>query len=104
MIVFLQGDSEWSPTSLSTMASTCAAAETSCKTFQQGKWQPDGKCAVTATPSPTSQPIPSPNGGMPNPTGGPTCLIAPGAIGGAHQLASSVGYSANCSGEGLESE
>ena len=102
-----QGDSlEWSPSTFSSMASTCAAVESSCKNFQQGTWQADGKCLATPaltkmSPQPVPSPAPSPSSsstGDDRGASGPRCLIAPGAIGGAHQLASSMGYSTNCSG------
>jgi hypothetical protein len=68
----------------SAMAAKCTDVSTACSNFMSGTFVNDGSCASSAAPSPPSGPL--------------TCAVAPGPIGGAHQLASSTGYSNNCSG------
>jgi len=97
---------------LSSMAN-CANSEMACKTFMGGNFVADGSCSTAAGDNTISEGGPpgvvvdgntSALGPPPGVVGteGPKCLLAPGAIGAAHQAGYSKGYSANCPGTPAE--
>eukprot|EP00747_Dinoflagellata_sp_TGD_P194928 gnl/TRDRNA2_/TRDRNA2_62946_c0_seq1.p1 gnl/TRDRNA2_/TRDRNA2_62946_c0~~gnl/TRDRNA2_/TRDRNA2_62946_c0_seq1.p1 ORF type:complete len:813 (-),score=146.99 gnl/TRDRNA2_/TRDRNA2_62946_c0_seq1:70-2295(-) len=91
------GDTEATPMSLdmsSSMMDTCEELESSCKTWSQGIWQPAGSCVGGGAPGGGGPPMAGADGGR--------CALAPGPIGGAHQLGFSPGYSTNCAGTPAE--
>eukprot|EP00440_Ansanella_granifera_P022608 gb/GFBE01024556.1/.p1 GENE.gb/GFBE01024556.1/~~gb/GFBE01024556.1/.p1 ORF type:complete len:701 (+),score=142.91 gb/GFBE01024556.1/:1-2103(+) len=84
-----QGGKELSPSFLGGMAADCAAVKSGCETWSQGTFMGEGSCAPQGGPGPA----PPPAGPAPPPG---RCALAPGAIGAAHQLASSPGYDFDC--------
>lgn len=113
-----EGKMEATAMILSSMAN-CANSEMACKTFMGGSFIADGSCSTAAGDDtisgggPTGVVVdgnssalgPPPGvvvGGGSSDTEGPKCLLAPGAIGAAHQAGYSKGYSANCPGTPAE--
>jgi len=106
------GGAEWTPMDITAQSATCTAVEQSCRTWSQGAFTPAGRCAQSGsaaaaptTPAPNSSGRPSgPSGQGGQSWGGGgggapgRCLLAPGAIGAAHQLGQSQGYDTDCPG------
>jgi len=97
------GGMEKTPMDITAQSTTCSAVEQSCQTWSRGTFMMAGRCAGSPTPAPPTNGTGGGGGGGGAWGGGgggapPRCLIAPGAIGAAHQMAYSLGYGNDCAG------
>lgn len=99
----------------SAMANTCASLKMACSSFMQGTFTGYGECSDTGSDGSSAATPPANSGsgggggpgdyaaGGPPPSADVRCLIAPGAIGAAHQAGFSNGYlSTGCPGTPAE--